>query len=141
MPQAEARIPELLGEIADNLGNVVRNEIRLARAEVGKGAKDAASSAALMAGAAALAGPAVTILGFSAVYGLSQAGMDAWAAALIVAVVFGVAAFIMFSMGRKQLASQGAALEATSQNLKRDVGALKVGASALTEGAVKGTAS
>jgi uncharacterized membrane protein YqjE len=125
MSAADLKIPQLVESVALNLGDIVRNEIKLARAEVKKGAAEAIQGLVMMGAALVLAIPAVTILAIAIVQGLVDAGLEAWLASLIVALVLAGIAVAIFMGGRKALTSEHVRLEATTQNISQDIKTLK----------------
>ena len=74
------------GAVAD-VRTLIRGEIELAKSELNQSAKRGATGGALVAVAVFLALFALLMLAFAAAYGLVAAGLDPWAAFLIVAGV------------------------------------------------------
>src|SRR4051794_37861985 len=93
---------ELFGEFTSDISTLMRKEVELARIElkeeVSKGAK-----AGGMLGATALTGyMALLMLSFAAAWGLAEVMAPGWAF-LIVGVIYGIVAAILYSKGRAEL--------------------------------------
>jgi hypothetical protein len=114
-------IGELLGRLAKDLGVLVRQEAELARAEVTQKARSAGPGAGMIgaaSGIALLAGGAITACAILAL----NIELDAWAAALIVALIEGVVALFLFVAGRNRLkAAMPPVPEQTMETVKEDV--------------------
>jgi hypothetical protein len=122
LPVREDRsLGELLGELADDLTLLMRQEVQLAKAEMtaklNRATRDLVSvgTGAIVAWIAGLAFTAFLILGLTAL------GVAAWLSALIVAVVFGVAGFVMLQRGLADLKRVEATPRRTVETLKDDV--------------------
>ncbi|MDG4824794.1 phage holin family protein [Asanoa sp. WMMD1127] len=99
---AERSFGDLMGEVTRDLSTLVRQEVELAKAELKQeGAK--AGKAAGMYGGAALAGYMVLLfLSIALWWGLSNVMDQGWAA-LIVAVIWAVAAAALYVVARNQM--------------------------------------
>jgi MFS family permease len=117
----ERPIGDLVKQLAGQTSTLVRQEIELAKAEMSQKASVAGKGAGLLGGAAAvglLAGGALTAC---LVLVLSEV-MDAWIAALIVAVVLGAIAALLGLSGRNKVrAATPAVPEQTIETVKEDV--------------------
>lgn len=114
---------ELVGEVAQDLSTLVRQELDLARAELRQEAAKAGRAAGGF-GAAAVAGHMVLLfLSFALWWALAN-GMDEGWAALIVAVIWAVAAAILFTVARSQ-ARRVRGLTRTTETAKQIPDALK----------------
>src|SRR5215213_5598824 len=117
----ERPIGDLLKQLASQTSTLVRQEIELAKAEMSQKAGIAGKGAGLLGGAAViglLAGGALTAC---LILVLSEA-MDAWLAALIVAVVFGAVAAVLGLAGRNKVREATPAVpEQTVETVKEDV--------------------
>jgi Putative Actinobacterial Holin-X, holin superfamily III len=112
---------ELVKQLADDVSTLVRQELELARAE--------------MTAKARRAGIGLGELGSGGIVGLFALGalttcviaalalvMPVWAAALIVAVVYGAIAAVLVVIGRRQLDEAGPPVpERTRQTIKEDI--------------------
>jgi uncharacterized membrane protein YqjE len=116
---------ELMKQLADQTSRLVRNEVRLAKAELNEKAQSYGRAAGLLAAAAAvglLTGIAFTMF---LIYVLKLA-LPLWAAALIVAVVYGVVGFALLAAGKKKLDEARTPVpERTVESVKEDVQWLK----------------
>lgn len=126
---ARPTIGELVSTLSEKLSQLVRDEIRLAKAELAEKAKHAAIGAGLLAGAAFLGFFGFAVLIATAVLGLANA-VDAWLAALIVAVVLLALTAVLALLGKRAL-SQGVppVPELAQASIKADVAAVKEGLS------------
>ncbi|MCU1343783.1 MAG: hypothetical protein JWL70_49 [Acidimicrobiia bacterium] len=123
-PEVDVRenrsVGELFKEFTTDISTLMRKEIELARIElkdeVAKGAR-----AGGMLGATALAGyMALLMASFAAAWGLAEVMPTGWAF-LIVAVVYGIVAAVLYSRGRRELRQMQLKPEQTIQTLKEDV--------------------
>ncbi|GAC1402715.1 MAG: phage holin family protein [Candidatus Velthaea sp.] len=114
-------IPDLLRQLATETTTLVRQEIDLAKVEIVEKGK-ALGAAGGMFGVAAVFGlgafGAVTAF-LIALIGLA---LPIWAAALIVAVIYGIVALVMAQRGKKKIeAAAPLAPQQTMQTVKEDV--------------------
>ncbi len=86
-PEAEPRLSELVTAAVQDAQILIKGQVELAKAEIARSAKRGVTGAALLFVAAFLVLFALLMLAFAAVYGLVRAGLDPWAAFLIVAGV------------------------------------------------------
>jgi F0F1-type ATP synthase assembly protein I len=93
---------DLVSQITTDLSTLMRQELALAKAEVKQEASQAAKGAGML-GAAGYAGYLVSIFFSLAVMFLLDKAMPTWVAALIVAVVYGAIAAVLFVQGKKAL--------------------------------------
>lgn len=113
-------IPELLRELADETATLVRQELELARVELEEKAKPVASSTGLFGGGVLFglgAFGAATIF----LIALIALALPVWAAALIVAAVYGAAAWVMAERARKVLQRVRPDLPQTTTTVKEDI--------------------
>jgi len=106
-------VGQLLGEVSKDLSTLMRQELELAKAELRADANEAsaevkaqagkAGKGAGMLGAAGVAGLMLAVFLSCALWWGLENVMDAGLAALIVAVLWGIIAAVLYSMGRKQL--------------------------------------
>ena len=107
MPEAEHRartesLGEMFASFSGNLSTLVRQEIQLARAEATVEAKQAGRGAGLLAGAAVAAVLVLLFLSMALMWALGSVMHLGWAA-LIVAVLWGIAAAVLAVTGKKHL--------------------------------------
>jgi hypothetical protein len=103
----------LLGEVSKDLSTLMRQELELAKAEIKAEANKAgqelkteagkAGKGAGMLGGAGFAGYMVALFLSCALWWGLENVMDAGLAALIVAVLWGIVAAVLYSIGRKEL--------------------------------------
>ncbi|SKB10449.1 phage holin family protein [Aeromicrobium choanae] len=120
-----ASTSELISRLSDELKTLVRDEMRLAQIEVGSKAKRAGVGAGIIGAGGLLALYGLGVLIAAAVLALALV-VDAWLAALIVAVVILVIAGIAALLGKKRVQEAGAPVpQATVESVKADVDAVR----------------
>ena len=119
--EADRPIPELLRELGDEITTLVRAEIALARAEVTEKAKPVAASAGMLGGGALFGLGAFGALTACLIAAIAIA-LPVWAAALIVAAVYGIIAAVMAMTAKKTLKQAAPFVpEQTAQTVKEDI--------------------
>ena len=119
--QDDRSLGDLGADLARQMSTLVRQEVNLARTEMTQKAKAAARDVALMAiGGVVALGAYLALLAFCIV-GLIQIGVPYWLSALIVAIVFGAVAYLLFQMGMSGLKHTNMAPQQTIETLKEDV--------------------
>ncbi|MFD7657095.1 phage holin family protein [Actinosynnema sp. NPDC059797] len=109
---------ELIGELTQDLSTLMRQELELAKAEIREEASKAGKAAGML-GAAGFAGyMTAVLLSLALVFALGAIMPLGWAA-LIVAALWGIAGFALFSTGRKRLRTVSKP-ERTIETLKED---------------------
>jgi Flp pilus assembly protein TadB len=109
----ERPIGELLKQLSEETTRLVHQELELAKAEIQQKGKQAGAGAGMFGGAGALT--ACFILALNAV-------MPAWLAALIVAVVYGIIAFVLVKQGQARMKRAAPPVpEQTIETVKEDV--------------------
>jgi len=121
---ASTSVGELIGEISDDLSKLFRQEVELAKAEIREEATKAGKAAGMLGGAGFAGYMTVLLLSFALVYGLSNV-MDAGWAALIVAVIWGIAGAVLYVNGRKKLKDVDPMPHRTVETIKEDAKWLK----------------
>ena len=106
-------VGQLIGDVTRDLSTLMRQELELAKAELRADANKAtaeikaqggkAGKGAGLLGGAGFAGIMLAVFLSCALWWALENFMDAGLAALIVAVLWGVIAAVLYSMGRKQL--------------------------------------
>lgn len=119
----------LLGDAMSHVSALVRNEVDLARAEVDQNLRKAATAIGMIVAAVVIALVALNVLAAAVVSGLTEAGLDAGWAALIVGVVLGVIAAVLIAKGKSDLSLSSLAPTRTADNIKRDTRAIQGGRS------------
>jgi hypothetical protein len=95
---------DLLGEVTSDLSTLIRQEMELAKAELKQSASRAGRGAGMLGGAGYAALMAVFFLSVALWWALGDLTGLGWSA-VIVAVIWGVIALVLFMTGRKQLKS------------------------------------
>jgi hypothetical protein len=122
--KAEATsLGDLLTEVAGDISTLMRQELELAKAELRQSAMRAGRGAGMLGGATYAALMAVFFLSVALWWALGLLVGLGWSA-VIVAVLWGVVALILFLTGRKQLKSVEGAPQ-TVDTLKRIPDAVK----------------
>ncbi|RBY79844.1 phage holin family protein [Geodermatophilus sp. TF02-6] len=117
-------VGQLFGELAKDLSTLMRQEVALAKAEVRAEASKAGKGVGLLV-YAGLAGFLTLLFLSNALWWFLENLMDAGLAALIVAVLWGIAAAVGLSMGRKALKQVNPKPERTVDTLQQVPDALK----------------
>ena len=93
---------ELLGDLTRDVSTLMRQEVELAKAELKESATKAGKGAGMLAGAAWAGHLAVVFLSLAWWWALGQLVGLGWSA-VIVAVIWGIVAAVLASIGRKEL--------------------------------------
>lgn len=117
--QESASIGQLISDISDDLSRLFRQEVALAKAEMKQEASKAGKAAGMLGGAGVAGHIVLLVLTFAFIAALSNVMDPAWAA-LIAAVIWGVVGFVLYSMGKKQLATVNPVPQQTAETLKED---------------------
>ena len=105
---ATTGIGELISGVTRDLSTLFRQEVELAKAELTDTAKKAGKGAGMYGGAAVAGYFALLFLSITIWWALGYLIGNAWSA-LIVTVVYGIVALILFQRGKKQMKTiQGA---------------------------------
>lgn len=112
---------ELLKRLGQDVGTLVRQEAELAKAEVGQKVKAAGASGGMFLGAYTLGMLAAGALTACLILALALV-IDAWAAALIVGVIYAVIASVLALRGRDRLREAAPPVpEQTVETVKEDL--------------------
>ncbi|WPU11467.1 phage holin family protein [Pseudarthrobacter oxydans] len=132
MPPSEAHLKadnaslgELLGDVTRDLSTLMRQEVELAKAELKQSATKAGKSSGMLAGAGVAGHFVLVFLSLALMFALGALMPLGWAA-LIVAVVWGITAAVLASIGRKEL-KQIKGLPQTGETLSEIPPTLKPG--------------
>jgi hypothetical protein len=116
---ADRSIGSLIAEVADDVSRLFRQEVELAKAEL-KAEAGKAGKAAGMLGGAGLAGYLTTLfVSLAIMFGLAAVMPIGWAA-VIVAAIWGIAAGVLYSVGRKRMKDVNPLPHQTVETLKED---------------------
>ncbi|GAB5078354.1 phage holin family protein [Arthrobacter sp. AD-310] len=132
MPPSEAHqkadnasLGELLGDVTRDLSTLMRQEVELAKAELKQSATRAGKGSGMLAGAGVAGHFVLIFLSLALMFALGALMPLGWAA-VIVAVIWGIAAAILASIGRKEL-KQIKGLPQTGETLSEIPPTLKPG--------------
>ena len=116
---------DLVKQLSQQVSTLVRQEVDLAKAEMGEKGKKAGIGIGILGGAGVAALLALASLTAFLILVLDLA-MPAWAAALIVTVLWAVAAGVLALQGREKVKEVGKPIpEKTAESVKEDVEWLK----------------
>jgi Putative Actinobacterial Holin-X, holin superfamily III len=114
---ASTSLGELLGEVSRDLSTLFRQEVELAKAELKDSATRAGRGAGLMGGAGVAGHLAIVFISLAIWWALGNLVGLGWSA-VIVAVIWAIVAFVLLSMGRRELkAVRG--MPSTADSLKK----------------------
>jgi xanthine/uracil permease len=123
--QESRSVGELVRDLANDVTNLVRQELNLARTEAQDKLHQTIAAVVAMIAGALLAFAALIILLDALVYGLTEAGLERWLAALIVGGVVAIIGFILVRKGQKDLSATRLAPERTTANVRKDINLVK----------------
>ena len=112
---------ELLKQLSEQTTRLVHQELELAKAELTQKGRQAGRGAGMFGGAGALGLAALGALTACFILAL-DAIMPAWLAALLVAVVYGIIAFVLVKQGQAKIKAAAPPVpEQTIETVKEDV--------------------
>lgn len=114
----------LISEVTTDLSTLMRQELDLAKAELKVEASKTGKAAGMLGGAGFAGYMVALFLSIALWWGLGNAIGRGWSA-LVVAVLWGIVAAVLFSIGRKKMAEVNPKPERTVQTLKEVPDALK----------------
>jgi len=124
MAKEERSLGDLFSELASETGTLVRQEVALAQVELTNKAASVGKNVGYLVVGGAVAYAAALALIAAVIIGLSYF-IPAWASALIVGVIVGVAAYMMISSALAALKKTDLAPRETVETLKEDAQWLK----------------
>ena len=117
----ERPLGELLRQLSEETTRLVHQELELAKAELAQKGKQAGAGAGLFGGAGALGLAALGALTACFILALN-AVLPAWLAALVVAVAYGIVAFVLAKQGQAKVKQAVPPLpEQAIETVKEDV--------------------
>jgi drug/metabolite transporter (DMT)-like permease len=119
-PKDERSLGELFSELSRETSVLVRKEVELATTEMTAKVRTASTHVAVAATGGALAHAAILVLLAACVVGLTQLGVPAWLAALIIAVVVGAIGYVLIHKGVSALRATRVVPTHTVQSLKEE---------------------
>lgn len=117
--------PSLVSDMLTQFSNLMRKEVALAKTEVSENLSRAGTALGLIAAGAIVVLVALNVLAAALVAGITELGLDAAWASLIVGLGFAVIAFVMVSKGINNLKLESLAPSRTAKNVRRDAETLK----------------
>jgi hypothetical protein len=121
---SDASVGELMGDISRNLSTLMRQELELAKVELRQEATKAGKAAGMLGGAGFAGYMTILFLSFALWWALENV-MDAGWAALIVAVIWGAVAAVLFVVGRNKMREVNPKPERTVETIKETPAAIK----------------
>jgi hypothetical protein len=119
-PQADASLGELFSDLTTDMSALLRDELSLAKVELKEEITKVGRASGMFGGAALAGYMTIVLLSFAAAWGLAEVMAVGWAF-LIVAVIWGIAAALLYLRGRDQLQKVHPKPEQTIDTLKEDV--------------------
>ena len=118
---SEQTLPEQLKQLAGDIAILLREDLRSARDEMAEKAKTAGIGAGMLSGSALTA--LMTLGSLTALLMIALAlAMPAWAAALIVTLLWAIATAILALMGKRKIQEAGPPIpERAIENVKEDL--------------------
>ena len=120
-PNADERsLGELFAELSRETSVLVRKEVELATTEMSSKLKVAGTQAGIVAAGGALAHAGLLVLLAAIVIGLTQLGMPAWLAALLVALAVMGVGYMLVNQGLSKMRSTSFTPVQTMETLKEN---------------------
>ena len=114
-------VGQLIGEVASDLSTLMRQELELARAEVTAEARKAGKGAGMLGGAGYAGHMFALLVSLALAFGIADLLDFSWGwGLLIVGLIWGAVAYVLYGKGRAQLKTVNAP-EQTVESLKEDV--------------------
>ena len=118
-------LADLLRDLAGGTSTLLRQELNLARAETQDKLHQMVAVLVAMVGGALLAFAGLIILLDALVYGLVDAGMERWLAALVVGGVVALVGLLVAWKAQSDLSATRLAPERSAANFRKDVDMLR----------------
>lgn len=99
---ARTSLGSLIGEVTKDFSTLMRQEIELAKAEATESAKRAGKGAGLLGGAGYAGHMTILFLSIALWWGLGHLIDNGWSA-VVVALIWGIIALVLFTKGRKEM--------------------------------------
>ncbi len=119
-PRSERSLGELFADLSHDLTTLIHQEIRLAQAEITSNVTSLARDGAMIAAGGLLLYVAFLGLMATVAIGLTQAGLSAWLAWLVVTIVVAAIGVVLIATGRSAIAHRDMAPNRTIETLKDD---------------------
>jgi hypothetical protein len=125
-PTQESRsIGELLRDLANDSTALIRQELTLARTEAQEKLHQSITAVVLMVAGGFLGFAALIVLLDALVYGLTEAGIERWLAALIVGGVVAAIGFLLVRKGQNDLSATRLTPDRTAASVRKDINLVK----------------
>ena len=116
----ERSLGDLFSELSRETTTLVRQEVQLAKAELTQSATEAARGIGMLVAGGAVAYAGLFFLLLAIVFGLIEAGWDAWLSALVVGLVVVAIGAVLVLRARESLKPANLAPRRTLETLKED---------------------
>ena len=116
----ERSLGDLFSDLSRETTTLVRQEMQLAKAELTQSATEAARGIGMLVAGGAVAYAGLLFLLLAIVFGLIEAGWDAWVSALAVGLVVLVIGAVLVLRARESLKPANLAPRRTVETLKED---------------------
>ena len=116
----ERSLGDLFSDLSRETTTLVRQEVQLAKAELTQSATEAARGIGMLAAGGAVAYAGLLFLLLAIVFGLIEAGWDAWLSALVVGLVVVAIGAVLVLRARESLKPANLAPQKTVETLKED---------------------
>ena len=116
----ERSLGDLFSDLSRETTTLVRQEVQLAKAELSQSATEAARGIGMLVAGGAVAYAGLLFLLLAIVFGLIEAGWDAWLSALIVGLVVVAIGAVLVLRARESLKPANLAPQKTVETLKED---------------------
>jgi hypothetical protein len=116
----ERSLGDLFSDLSRETTTLVRQEVQLAKAELTQSATEVARGIGMLVAGGAVAYAGLLFLLLAIVFGLIEAGWDAWLSALAVGLVVVVVGAILVLRARESLKPANLAPRRTVETLKED---------------------
>jgi len=117
----QSSVGELISEVTSDLSTLMRQELDLAKAEIKTEVAKAGKGAGLLGGAGYAGHLTVLFLSLTLMWALGDLFDHLAWGALVVALIWGIAAAVLYVKGREQLKRVNPKPEQTVETLKEDV--------------------
>jgi xanthine/uracil permease len=116
----ERSLGDLFSDLSRETTTLVRQEVQLAKAELTQSATEAARGIGMLVAGGAVAYAGLLFLLLAIVFGLIEAGWDAWLSALVVGLVVVAIGAVLVLRARESLKPANLAPQKTVETLKED---------------------
>jgi hypothetical protein len=116
----ERSLGDLFSDLSRETTTLVRKEVQLAKAELTQSATEVARGIGMLVAGGAVAYAGLLFLLLAIVFGLIEAGWDAWLSALVVGLVVVAIGAVLVLRARESLKPANLAPQKTVETLKED---------------------